>query len=420
MRVLFVYDAMYAVGGIQTMLLRVLPQLAAADLELHFLTRAPMYSGDTDRNLLPTIERHVTVHIAEHRFMLRAMPSLRALDLPHVDVIYCCSLSALMLGVLVQNKLQPGAKLVVGVYHPREYCWPRGRRGVEGTFARKLLHRIPFQNVVFATDGMARQTATCLGRDFSSAPVVPLTIERVPERPQRTPLGVRKIVSVTRTTPYYPLHRHMIDVIEQLVREGHAVEYHAYGAGSELETLREIVRRRQLDHHVFFHGSVAYESLPDVFADAFLYIGLGTSLLEAAVRGIPALVAIDCSDSPTTYGFLHEMAGNDLGGYVPGLARTRIVDRIRWVLETDATTYHEHGRQSRERALQFSLDHVLPQFIAALENAQPFTSRLRFDQRAVARLDWLYRRASGRLGITDSRDNRFQHAIYPDPIRNDS
>lgn len=410
MRILFVYDAVYAVGGIQTLLVRLGRALVAQGHEVSLLTRPRMYPDDYTSEILDSLPPEMSVYVAEHRYTMRAAPSsARSAGVPQGCVVVCCSLQALLLTVVLQDVLRPAA-LVIGVFSPREYCWQRGRRGVDGKLSRRILEQVPSQNIFFTTDGMAAQTGACVERSFSGSPVLPLAVDVAVDAESVTagrPAQPARLVTITRTTPYYPIHWQLLEVVQQLTNRGHDVELHSYGAGESLEELRTAAAERGLDNRVVFHGALDYADMDDALRGCFAYVGLGTSLLEAAARGIPALVAIDCSPTATTYGFLHEVSGNDLGGYVPGLPEQPIADRLAWLLDGGEQRFLEVAEACRKRAMGFSMAAFTPKLLDALKQAQPFKARIGPLARAAGRLDSLLWRALPRLGVRDTRADRY-------------
>src|SRR4051794_18580616 len=114
MKILFIYGNMYAVGGIQTLLLRYARRLSGAGHEIGLLTRPMTPPTDTTTEILDEFAKHGSVYLAAERYS-SAFGSLRDAKLPRSDVIVCCNLEALLLGALVRQLRMPQARLVVGV-----------------------------------------------------------------------------------------------------------------------------------------------------------------------------------------------------------------------------------------------------------------------------------------------------------------
>jgi glycosyltransferase involved in cell wall biosynthesis len=410
MKILFVYPNMYVMGGIQTWLARMLPRLEAAGHEVALLTRPSGEDWDATSQFVDAVGAHAPVHLAgRHWFDLRR---LRAARPEPADVVFSCNLHSLLTGVLVQQHLMPGARLVAGVFHPREYSWKRSwgprRRWVQH-LGERVLEGLPAPNFVFFSPATeAHPAAEFLGRDLSAASNVPIPIDtdRFHDEPDR---GVQpgKIVSIARLAPYYTYIRHTIRVVADLRAAGHGFTYHCYGDGEERESLEAEVRERGLEDAVFLHPPVPYDRFEEVVEDASAFIGIGTSLLEAAACGVPALVAIDSNRQPTTQGWLSETEGNHIGGHVEGHPEYPIADRLLSLEDASEEEYRTLAAACRRRAEEFSLPQVLPSFTAALHAAEPYAPNISGAERAIGRTDWVLEAVMLKLGARDATLERY-------------
>lgn len=408
MRIVFVYGNMYSVGGIQTLLARWIPKLRAQGHQVALLTRPASGPDDVTSEILDQIQQDATVHVADGHW-LKAPRSLRGLRLGHADAIIPCNLQALLLSCVVQQHLTPSARIVLGVFAPREYCWKTSwlqRRWIQRR-VELLLRELPLENFMFATDAMMRQTGECLGRDLRSSPVLPPAIdtERLRPPPNRE-INHRKIVSVQRLAPYYTYVAQMIRVIRDLRDQGHRFEYHVYGEGEMRAELEAESRRLGVNDAVVLHGAVPYDEFRSVVSDAFLYIGIGTGLIEAAACGIPALVAIDSHPGPVTYGFFQDTAGNDIGGYVPGHPEHPIPERVLWLAQRTSEEYQEMALAARVRAEEFSLDRLAPRFLEIVRGAAPWSAHISKTDRLLAALDGVRAAILRKLGVRDAMAER--------------
>jgi glycosyltransferase involved in cell wall biosynthesis len=420
-RVLFVYDEMHLVGGVQTLLLRLSRQLVESGHEVAVVTKAPPRGAGATREITDALTRHAQVYASGAPMLLPLERALPRRALPVADVIHCGNLPSLLYGLVVQQTLMPEAVVTLGVYHPQEYCWTGAAQGVQGRLGRSIMQAVPFTNVLFLSEGMVEEVVSSTGRDFSSSPVVSAGVD-IPStgRPGGRPPSPHRIVSVTRTTPYYPVHRHLVDVTAQLRTAGWDVEYHAYGAGESLEALRQDVAARGLSNAVVFHGALEYSRLPEVFDGAFAYVGLGTSLAEAAAHGVPSLVAVDSSPDPTTYGWLHDVPGGNLGGVGPPLPQYLLYDRLAGLLAAGDGDYRALAAASRRRSQDFSIQRSARDFVSAVSAAEPFSFRLGTGTRAAAAVDALTWAALRRAGISNARMQRYESYLTrpaPKPSR---
>lgn len=406
MKVLFVYGNMYSLGGIQTWLIRVARKLDAEGHSVALLTRSPTEPWDSTSAFVDELANYATVHVGGRHWFTgpAAHPSLG-----RPQVIFACGLEALLLAVHVQKRMLPEAKIVAGTFAPREYCWkaPRRQRRWSQHLAERIIQRLPIENFMFSTDGMARQTGDCLGRDLTASRVLPLPIDT--DRLQPVPgrrIDLNKIASVARLVPYYTHHRQMIRVIAELRAEGHAFAYHAYGDGPDRSALEMEARRFGVEDAIFLHGAIPYEDFPEAVGDAFAYIGLGTALIEAAACGIPSLVAIDSHAGPMTYGFVQDTTGNDIGGYVPGHVEHPIAERLLWLASRTEEEYRQVERRSRARAEEFSLNRLIPRLVDILSGAKPFSPPISPLDRVLGKADWLLEAVLLKLGAPDAMSAR--------------
>ena len=408
MKIAFVHGSPYGFGGIETWLMRFSERLVADGHEVALLTRPFGEEWHETTGVVDRISRSATIHVGtRHWFRERghATPPLAG-----ADVLFACNLEALLRAALLQQRLDPAPRVVAGAFSPREYCWKASRmqrRWIQH-LAERVVLRLPLENFVFATDGMARQTGECIGRDLSASPVLPLAIdtERFRPSPNRR-VDRRKIVSVSRLVPYYTHHRHMIRVIRDLRESGHGFTYHAFGDGPERQRLEDDARRMGVDDAVFLHGAIPYDNFGDAVGDAFAYIGMGTALIEAAACGVPALVAIDSHPAPVTYGFIDDTVGNDIGGYVPGHPEHEIGERLLWLAGLTEQQYRQVEDGARARVEEFSLTRLVPRFVDMLAGAAPVSIPISAADRVLAQLDWMVEAVLLNLGAPDVMTRRY-------------
>jgi glycosyltransferase involved in cell wall biosynthesis len=414
MKIAFVYGNLYTWGGIQTWLIRMTRALAESGHEVSVLTRRRCEQWDVTTAIVDELSGHATLHMAGRYWFRRAASPEPALASP--DVLFGCSLQSLVQAAQVQQRLAPAARMVAGVFHPQEFATSSllSRRWVQhlgGHIGRAL----PAENFVFCGDVVARDTGAALGRDLSQSPVLPIPVDtrRLKPSPQRR-VDPYKIASVARLARSYTHHWHMVHVIRELRDRGHPFTYHAYGDGEDRERLEAEARRLGVDDAVFFHGFVPYDRVADAIGDSLACIGLGTGIIEAAACGVPAIVGIDSSPRPATYGFIQEIQGTDVGGHVPGQAEYPIAERILWLSSRSPEQYRQVEAAARARAEDFGLDRLAPRFVEMLSRAAPHSYPITPADRTVGQLDWLLESTIIKLGGPDTMTRRFVRRLPAD------
>ncbi len=380
MNILFVVNYSSLAGGVETWVLRTANALHRLG---HVITIACPLSDTEDNEFFNKLDSSIRLFFMNWRrpplFFYRAEK-----ELVRQDVVYCVDLGSLLRSLVLIDAHQLNAKLVIGIFHPREYCWRSSIRRYPQILAEAILRAAPRSNLIFMNEANAREHQDCSGIDFMSSPIVPLPVDtKKYAATRRENVNRRRIVSVGNINNFKTYHFAMIDVLLALNERGRRYEYHVYGDGPLRKALEKYAREKGLSDQLILHGWMAYENFSASMQEAFLFIGMGTSLIEAAACGVPALTAIDSNCSATTYGFFHELIGYNVGEVDPSCQLFDIDERIDWLEHLSANNYLEVCEQTKERAVRdFETDPVIQKLLKCLVEAKefsfPVTSRMKF------------------------------------------
>lgn len=357
------------VGGIETLLLRMSKSPLAKDW-IFWHMHAVKHEYALQREFEKTdafIIKNMDIRRLMFGFDKKSLKKLiqdRQLD--QVEVIYCFHL----LGSIYANYLKkyyfPHVKIIIGVYHPKEYAWTSGGKfsQLEIT-ARMLIGSSPTKNIIFMNSGMKKSHEYYLQKDLACSPVFPVMIDAMRfNNIQRAPEQF-KIVSVGRICNFKTYNFAMIAVIKKLHTMDKRYTYHIYGSGDMEDYLFKLIADHNAQDCVFFHGTIPYEKFPDILADAFIFVGGGTAIVEAAAAGVPSLCVIMSEMKPETYGWFHQSDDDNLGEIDRRKPRYQYFDLIS-DLANHPDLYAEYSRQSKEKASMYSLQNNLPKFIELL------------------------------------------------------
>ncbi len=75
-----------------------------------------------------------------------------------------------------------------------------------------------------------------------------------------------------------------------------------YGAGEYEAEMRENIRKHKLEGVISIEGVVPYHRFWQVLSDAYIFVGMGTALLEAALFKVPNFCALPYDRTGLTYG----------------------------------------------------------------------------------------------------------------------
>lgn len=343
-RVLAIYDNL-ELGGIQTFLVRFAKRFCSECPDLTLLT-----NRRGNEELAAEFEHHGRIEVDK---TFGNVPFRHRSRLQRPDCILAFDTSSLLEAAALQKFAFPAARVLVFVAHPREFCPGKSRR-LRDRLAADLLLQLPPGNIAFMNDACRQEHSERLGSTLDQCVVAPLPVDV--SRFTTIPIGPKvpgRVVSVGRLTRFKSYQRNVLPVIANLRSQGIPVQLHFYGAGTEERNLRGLVRGYHLENDVFFHGPVSHSALPEVFRSAWAFLGMGTSVVQAAAAGVPALVAVESSPLPETFGFLSETDGFGTGEIRTPSTRQSIEDRLRYLYAHP----EEHARISTEcrtSAMRFS------------------------------------------------------------------
>jgi glycosyltransferase involved in cell wall biosynthesis len=185
------------------------------------------------------------------------------------------------------------------------------------------------------------------------------------------------------------------------------VEYHIYGDGELLPELKRRVCELGLEEFVILHGVLPYDRFAGAMEEAAVFVGMGTALVEAAARGVPALTAIESAKDPITQGYLHESTGYHLGDYIEGKQEYQMSDKIEELINLSPAQYEEVCKRSRQRAAEFSIEGVTDRLLDALEASAPFRYEITGWMRLRDELDLWTWRVLKAFGVPDPYRSRY-------------
>lgn len=240
---------------------------------------------------------------------------------------------------------------LTGVYHPRAYF--EGERRYQQKLNGYLLLQLNPASLVFCNEDCRRTHQDYYGADLSEAEILLLPITERDSRwraPHRTSL---RIVSVGRLVPFKAYNWAIPDMVERLRSSGLDCSWDIWGYGDAQDIALDIERRGLADA-VRLRGTAPYAELPDILARGHIFVGMGTAALEAAMLGVPTILA--CDEEPEcSYGWLFDVPPGNMGERLPEPPPQNIADMIRRFAEMKPAEQKLLSERCRDVALQYSL-----------------------------------------------------------------
>lgn len=372
--ILFIYGAL-KMGGIETFLVRISRRLNISGVKVTVLLATREHATDLKNEL----ERWANIIYLEdlHLFKLKPLRNLTIFQffspmsrqkvesyLTSIDHIHFFETFSMLKACLLA-RLLGGRKVTGGVYYQYEYAtWEMSRsylvRAIEFTFN----HIIPPGNIIFFNKTCKNTYLKNLGLNYSESTILPIGVE-LSRLIRRDPAKTRKgrVVSIGRINAFKTYNFQFPHAVKALCGKGFNIEYHIYGDGECSDILASQIREMGYNHKIHLHGAIDYTKLPEVLQDAWLFVGSGTAIIEAAGCGVPALIGIESEKQPISYGFLHSMPGIDYQEADIGYEKRSFTEFCEQLYALSDTEYLDMCELSARKAEDFSIDRLIGGFL---------------------------------------------------------
>jgi hypothetical protein len=233
-------------------------------------------------------------------------------------------------------------------------------------FDRYFKRLLPDIDKFFVSDAILRIHEEKCGAKFPNARVTPLPI-KTSQQCATASLRPFRVVSIGRIDAMVKTYNLVIpSVVRELRDEGYEVHWDVYGGGipSDIERFSSAIREQGVADCVAWHGESPYAEMGAVLENATVFLGMGTAALEAAMLGIPTLMAVASTHEPVCYGFLHELPFGifgENGAY--WLERYSIKDALSGLYRSSQAEYDGLVELDRDYAMQYASEDLIARFI---------------------------------------------------------
>jgi glycosyltransferase involved in cell wall biosynthesis len=275
---------------------------------------------------------------------------------------------------VVSQCFSPPSKVIAGVYLPKPVS-------VTSKFFRNTRLKIVLRqferhmgrdNRLFISDQQL-ENYRLVKYSFMNGHIWPLAIDV--ERFVNVDRQPRKgaIVSIGRISSMKEYNFYMVDVVEQLLRDGYDLTWDVYGDGVDKERLAQLIKDRNLQDHIHLHGRLPYTQFENALKNAYFFVGMGTAALEAAACGVPTIVAIESDKTGMTYGRISQLPFGNIGDRMRQPPNLFVKDEIRAILECSPEQYSQEAEHDRTYVKQYSMEQRMRHFMEIVERARPFS-----------------------------------------------
>jgi glycosyltransferase involved in cell wall biosynthesis len=222
-----------------------------------------------------------------------------------------------------------------------------------------------------------------IGREPRVKYMVRETIEIVGRERKRPDL---RIVSVGRLVPFKSYNVNAPEIVRRLLESGINATWDIWGYGPDEPTIFGKARENDVADRVRVLGALPHAKFDETVSSYDVFVGMGTSVLEAAKTGTPSCVAVENQDD-MCYGFLHEAPTDSVGDRVDGFPERRLHEVLHSFALLDSEARAKIGDADALAAQQ--KESTLDNFLAAILSSAP-VRRIGLRERAILNVGKVY------------------------------
>lgn len=356
-------------GGVETLMARMSKWLTENGHEVSILCRSitsEMYDIYSDDVCIATCNAFERLEYKSQNYVKKLVAGIT--NRP-VDVVVPFNPKSICGAVSIAQSLPDPCRLVTGVFGNNWYC-NYSLMSIIQNPANLVFHEmLCSKSRMYMNKILQRRIEETSNRKVPGE-IWPLPVDgqrfmEITRKPERG-----KIVSVNRLGYMKEFHIGMIDVVKNLVDEGNNVKWLVYGDGKYREAMGKKISHLGLKNNIRLMGNIDYEKMHCVLEDAWLFIGMGTAIIEASYAKIPSIAVIPYTETPTTYGYFHELPEFNVGEKLDCEPKD-FFSLVKETLSANNETYEELGRSCFERAGIFNLEARMGEFMRNLKNIEP-------------------------------------------------
>ena len=150
-----------------------------------------------------------------------------------------------------------------------------------------------------------------------------------------------------------PIHDRIVGRLRQ---RGYPVKWSVYGDGPMRPSMEERIRALGLGNSITVLGSVKHSEFARVLRTAYAFVGMGTALIEAALCGVPGIVALAYDTTGVSYGLLYNLPFGNVGELSDQAPASSVEEQIESILQCSEADYASVVTRSIAYAKQYDLN----------------------------------------------------------------
>ena len=251
-------------------------------------------------------------------------------------------------------------RVSAGIYHQKEFMFDTNN--YFGKYTQKLFKSLDEDSVIFYNEANKLSYGLFFKKNYLNSPLIPIGIELPELKEKFGKSNSFKIVSIGNLNKFKTYNIHIVKLMPKLLEINSNFTYEIYGEGELDSYLKDLIKELSLEGKVFLKGQIEYSKFSLVLVDAFLFVGSGTAIIEAAALGIPSLIGIESTNEPITYGFLSDIKGfsyNELNDFNKIYQMSNCIEKI----SLSDAEWEKISFSCIEKSKEFSVEKTADEFV---------------------------------------------------------
>jgi glycosyltransferase involved in cell wall biosynthesis len=374
MKFVFIYSSPGVLGGIETLIVRMAKWLIKNRNNVTLILRncdawEDMIPDGTEIIKLGGQFKKLYYPIFLNKYILN-------FGLKSTDVIKSFDLSSLWIAYNIALKIGNNCKVISGLYNPFEFKRinqkpPLKLIDVEYYYIQIYLKSIPPEARILIGLDQIEELNHYYGQSGRLWPIPINEKEFIPAK--RNPKW-GKIVSVGRLSDMKKYNFYMVDIIKELKRRGYEINWQNYGTGEYYDEIKRRILNERINGMVQLEGAMPYKDFRKILEDAYIFIGMGTSVIEAATFGVPNVVALPYDKIGLTYGPSYTLPIGSLSHSFKCPPGRKVIDEIDRLLKMDEKEYMDEMGKVADHAKNYNVENSMIIFMKIIEGLGPIRS----------------------------------------------
>lgn len=365
MKTYFFVQRDFLMGGIETLILRILPDLASEEASI-------VVSG-SDGPMVNRLPTDIIRFEGENEFfsVWKIPKFIVKRKLPKDIVFITFNPWSLVNVFIIRLVLYFQSSYTISSF----YLVPHSRalffsgNNSSKNLIKRIFLRAPIASTYFMNDVALSAHENEWDMSLKAWPVLRLPLSKGSSAWSANGSQILNIVSIGRLVPFKGYNRAAPSIVAALLSAGTRVVWTIWGDGEDQELIKSLIKNHGVSGAVVLRGSLPYEKIEEELKRHDLFIGMGTAMLEAGLVGIPTICALE-NGSDEGYGFLPDVPSDSVGDRKEGYPVEPLIDTIRRFATMSPADRTRLSQRCSENAQVRSA--TLAEFAKAIRNASPW------------------------------------------------